>query len=380
MLARLCNLTMLARACIMYLTINWGGFIMSQNDASEHARALSAIGAHKGGKARAARLTKEKRQEIARQAAEIRWSREEEQNGSVIPKARKFVGKLDLGGYQISCAVLDNGTRVLVERSMANALGSKGSGAYWARKRKDEKSHLLPSYVSAVYLKDYVSDELKKKLEQPIRYINQNGRLTTGVDATVLPEICDVWITAREKGALNEEQAKTAERAYVLMKGFATVGIIALVDEVTGYQEIRDRLALQEILDKYLLDYRAIWAKRFPDEFYKEMFRLKNWPYDPTSVKRPSLIGKLTNQLIYKKLPPGVLQELKRKTPKSEKGNYTARFHQSLTEDIGHPNLKGQLQQVIVLMRISPNWRVFDRNFVRAFGGQQKLDLDGDDR
>lgn len=154
-----------------------------------------------------------------------------------IPKAKKYVGKLDLGGYQISCAVLDNGKRVLVERSMANALGRKGGGAYWQRKKKGKGGASLPEYVSARYLKEYVDDELKEKLEQAITYINQNGRLTTGVDATVLPDICDVWITAKENGALNEQQAQTADRAYVLMKGFATVGIIALIDEVTGYQE-----------------------------------------------------------------------------------------------------------------------------------------------
>lgn len=341
---------------------------MNQDNASQHARALSAIGASKGGKARAARLTKEKRQAIARQAAEMRWSREEEQSGIAIPKATKFVGRLDLGGYQISCAVLDNGTRVLVERSMANALGRKGGGAYWRRKRKkDEKGAFLPEYVSAGYLQDYVSDELKKKLEQPITYVNKNGRLTTGVDATVLPEICDVWITAKEHNALNEEQVKTAERAYVLMKGFATVGIIALVDEVTGYQEIRDRIALQEILDKYLLDYEAAWAKRFPDEFYKQIFRLNKWPYNPSSVKRPSIIGTMTNDVVYSRLAPGILSELKARTPRDAKGRRKFRYHQWLTEDIGHPKLQEHLSNVITLMKVSTSMTVFRRLLQRAF-------------
>jgi hypothetical protein len=351
---------------------------MGQNDASEHARALSAIGAYKGGKARAARLTKEKRQEIARQAAEMRWSREEEQNKIGIPRARKFVGKLDLGGYQISCAVLDTGKRVLVERSMANALGRKGAGSYWQRKKKSKEGTLLPEYISARYLEDFVSSELKEKLEQPITYINQNNRLTTGVDATVLPDICDVWITAKEKGALNEEQAKTAERAYVLMKGFATVGIIALVDEVTGYQEIRDRLALQEILDKYLLDYRAIWAKRFPNEFYKEIFRLNKWPYNPSSVKRPSIIGTMTNDVVYARLAPGILDEIRTRTPKDDKGRRKFRYHQWFTEDIGHPKLQEHLSNVITLMRASPNIAVFRRLLQRAmpkFGENLQLDI-----
>ena len=98
---------------------------------------------------------------------------------------------------------------------------------------------MLPEYISAKYLENYVSNELKEKLNQPISYINQNNRLTAGVDATILPDICDVWITAKEKGALTEDQVKTAERAYILMKGFATVGIITLINEsITQYSHI----------------------------------------------------------------------------------------------------------------------------------------------
>ena len=186
------------------------------------------------------------------------------------------------------------------------------------------------------------------------------------MDATVLPEICDVWITAREKGALNEEQAKTAERAYVLMKGFATVGIIALVDEVTGYQEIRDRVALQEILDKYLLDYEAAWAKRFPDEFYKQIFRLNKWAYNPSSIKRPSIIGTMTNDVVYSRLAPGILGELKARTPKDEKGRRKFRFHQWFTEDLGHPKLQEHLTKVTVLMDACANYPTFHRLLQRA--------------
>jgi hypothetical protein len=336
---------------------------------SKHAKALSALGAQKGGKARAAKLTK-KRQKIARQAAEARWEREDEQRGPVgIPRAKKYVGKLNLSGYIISCAVLSNGKRVLVERSMANALGRKGGGAYWQRKRRIgdvQNGALLPEYVSARYLEKYVTPELKEKLERPIIYINQNNRLTTGVEATVLPDICDVWITAKEKGALTKEQEVIAERAYVLMKGFATVGIIALIDEATGYQEERDRLALQEILDKYLVPYKAAWAKRFPDSFYKAIFKLKKWPYDPSSVKRPSVVGSITNDIVYARLAPGILEELKVRTPKDERGRRRHRFHQWFTEDVGHPKLQEHLIKTEVLMNAAPNWPTFHKLLQRA--------------
>jgi hypothetical protein len=343
---------------------------MSKNNISEHAKALSIIGAQKGGKARAARLSQEERKKIARKAAEARWEKENEQSGTIdILKAKRYTGILDLGGYNISCAVLDNGQRILVERSMANALGTKGSGAYWQRKRASihaQKGAFLPEYISARYLRPFVSKELRVKLENPISYINKNGRLTIGVDATVLPDICDVWITAREKGALNKDQEKTAERAYILMKAFATVGIIALIDEATGYQEERDRLALQEILDKYLLSYKAAWAKRFPDSFYKAMFKLKGWNYDPKSVKRPSIIGTMTNDIVYSRLAPGILEELQARTPKDDKGRRMFRYHQLLTEDVGHPKLQEHLIKAEVLMNAAPNYPAFHRMLQRA--------------
>jgi hypothetical protein len=36
-----------------------------------------------------------------------------------------------------------------------------------------------------------------------------------------------------------------AKQCELLVRAFARVGIVALVDEVTGYQEIRDRETLQ---------------------------------------------------------------------------------------------------------------------------------------
>lgn len=80
---------------------------------------------------------------------------------------------------------------------------------------------------------------------------------------------------AREDGGLLPSQQHIAYRAEILMRRLTHVGIVALVDEATEYQEDRNRKTLQEILDKYLLPYRTRWGKRFPDEFDKEIFRLK---------------------------------------------------------------------------------------------------------
>jgi hypothetical protein len=187
-----------------------------------------------------------------------------------------------------------------------------------------------------------------------------------GLEATILPDVCDVWIRAKEASALPKFQEKIAENAYVLMRGFANVGIIALVDEATNFQEIRPRWALQMILDRYLLNDELKWAKRFPDEFYEKMFELKRWQWKGMEVNRPSVVGKYTNDIVYERLAPGVLDELRKRNPPNEKGNRKGKHHQWLTEEVGHPALQRHLYMVIALMRSASNWGSFYRSLQRA--------------
>src|SRR5262249_3441460 len=106
---------------------------------------------------------------------------------------------------------------------------------------------------------------------------------------------------------------------------------------------------------------------RIPDDFYKEMFRLMGWQYHPMTMKRPGYVGKLTNQWIYEKLPPGVLDELRRRNPRNERGRRSHCHHQFLTDDIGNPHLEKQLAVVVSLMRASANRQEFLRLFRRGF-------------
>jgi hypothetical protein len=147
----------------------------------------------------------------------------------------------------------------------------------------------------------------------------------------------------------------------------AEVGIIALVDEATGYQSTRDREALQAILDKYLRKEFAAWAKRFPDEFYREIFRLRGWDWNAMSVARPGVVGKYTNDIVYERLAPGILEELRQRNPVRESGHRKAQHHRLLTDEIGHPALAQHLHAVIGLMRASATWEGFKSLLDRAF-------------
>lgn len=288
-------------------------------------------------------------------------------------------GKINIGDKSIPCAVLKDGRRVLRERSVAKALGRKGSGAYWVKKRSAKKGALLPEYLSAKNLEPFIEKETYESLLNPITYKTKTGSIAWGIDAALLPKICDIWFKAREKGALSKSQLITAKKAEILVHGFAHIGIIALVDEATGYQYIRDRLALEKILEAYINKELMKWQKRFPDEWYENLFRLRGIEWKKDSSNRPQYIGKITKDIIYERLPPGVLEELEIKNPPTEKGTRKYKHHQWLTPNIGNSKLQEIITGTNTLMKISPTWRKFKEHLARAFpksGDQTEMDLE----
>jgi hypothetical protein len=282
-----------------------------------------------------------------------------------IPKAT-YPGTIEIGDIKIPCAVLEDGTRVLSEHGVTTAMKSR-SGASKRRKKilLEEGRAPLPVFMAPGNLKPFISDELHVGLTNPIKY-RVGNRIAQGYSAELLPQICDVWLKARDEGKLKDTQLRKCKQAEILMRGLAHIGIIALIDEATGYQEIRDRVALQKILEKYLTDEWGKWTKTFPDEYYKELFRLKGLPYPPATAKRPSYIGHWTNDIVYSRLVPGVVKELKNKNPRLPSGQRKRKHHQYLTRDIGHPALKEHLSNIIFLMRGCTKWDDFKRRLNRS--------------
>ncbi len=323
-------------------------------------------GKAKGGKAAAAKMTQDQRKERAQVAAAARW----QPVGEGIPKATHR-GELKIDGTVIPCAVLDNGKRVLSEFGITMALlGSRSGASKRLKKTHEEAGAPMPIFLAPNILKDFIDEDLRNGPFSQITYVD-GKRTVNGYDANLLPAVCDVWLRARSAGALQKQQLEKAQKAEMLMRGLAKVGIIALVDEATGYQANRDRDELQRFLALYLSEERLKWAKMFPDEYYKQLFRLWGWNYSPLSVKRPRLVGRLTNQLVYEKLPANALEELRRLNPVKNKktGRREAAHFQHLSSDIGQTDLRDHLLQLIAIMRVSANKAAFQKNFSRLFPG-----------
>jgi hypothetical protein len=211
----------------------------------------------------------------------------------------------------------------------------------------------LPAFLTAQNLKPFISSALEVTSSQ-IEFITTKGTRAFGYSADLLPEVCDVFIKAERAGALKQNQEHIAERAHIIMKALAHVGIAGLVDEATGYQEVRDKRALQAILDSFLRSELAVWAKRFPDEFYEHIFRLRGWTWKGRGVNPPQVVAHYTKDIVYHRLAPGLLDELEARNP-VVKGRRRAAHTSWLTEDVGHPALAQHLHAVITLMRVTPD-------------------------
>lgn len=320
-----------------------------------------------GGRARANRLSKEQRQEIARKAAKARWA-----EASNLPKAT-HTGVMQIGDSQISCAVLSNGTRLLTQSGFLEALGRSAK----PKGRSQQAADGLPPFLATRSLKGLITQEIRDTTV-PIVFRTASGGKAYGYKAELLPKVCDLFLQARNDNQLTKQQLPVAAKCEILVRALANVGIVSLVDEATGFQEDRDRDALHRLLEIYLSEERLVWAKRFPDEFYRQLYRLKCWKW-PTGRARTPLVGKLTNKLVYDRLPDGVLVELQRRNPtKPGTGHRKWKHHQFLSEDLGQPDLRDHILQLVAVMRVSPDWPSFERNFEKAFpklGTQTELDF-----
>ena len=271
-----------------------------------------------------------------------------------------YSGKVNIGNKELSCGVLSDGTRILTSTAVFQAFDRPRKG----KPSEEYRLKNVPAFITANNLKNYIEREFKDE-DFSIEY-EKNGRTLTGYKAEILPRICDIYLSARDDGVLTENQKPLAVASDILMRSLAKVGIVALIDEATGYQFERDARALQELFSKYIAEEFLPWVKTFPEDFYVQMFRLRGWDYKGR-FKTP-YAGQLTNFLVYNRLPEGILEELKRLNPILNKNGYRKyRLHQGLTKEIGYQHLIQQISTSTTMMRGFDTWDEFEPVFRKAF-------------
>ena len=301
----------------------------------------SNSGKAKGGSARAKALSPEKRKEISDKANAAR------RELATLPRVTHGSSDhpLKIGDIEIPCYVLEDGTRVLSQRGVVAGLGMKrGTGG-------GEGGDRLTGFLSGKGISSFVHKDLSLAIASPIKF-RTSGGIAFGYPATILADICDGVLAARAAGVLQKQQAHIATQAEILVRGFARVGIIALVDEATGYQRDRAKDALAKILEAFVAKELQPYLRTFPPEYYEQLFKLYDLPYPPVGNKswRPAFFGHITNDVVYSRLAPDLLPELKKAASKTEK---KARLHQWLTQEVGHPKLKEHLASIVSILKLS---------------------------
>ncbi len=262
-----------------------------------------------------------------------------------------YSGSLPIGDIEIDCAVLEDGTRVLSERAVHRAFGSKRGGAHWRRMKENPDGANLPSFISASNLLPFINNDLEMALTKPLQYTNvKGGAVANGLKAELLPEICGIYLEARRKGKLHPSQEHLANQSEILMQAFAKVGIIALIDEATGYQRDRAHDALRLLLSKYIAEGLQKWLKTFPDAFFVELDKL--YDNEPTTSRnRPQYYGRFINKYIYDPIENGYVKNKLDELNITDEGKRKARFHQWLSDD-GRNILIHQIGRVQGLMEM----------------------------
>jgi hypothetical protein len=342
-----------------------------ESDASKAAKALAARGAAKGGRARASVLTESERSEIARRASRARWGKSDEESGDgavavtpppVVDAAMTdatpfsmYRGTLEIGNVTLECHVLSDGRRVLAAREVVRAL----------RGGTPSNPTSLGQYLSNLptYREDLVAPNV-------IEFrVPQNPTTAHGYEATLLIEICDMYLRARDEGLLKSNQNRLATQAEIIVRACAKVGIIALIDEATGYQKVRAKRALQVKLQLFIAENMQEWVSTFPEEFWHELARLEGIRYSPRH--RPLRWGKYVMRFVYDSIDPDVGKHLREINPDP---HYRKNHHQWLRE-FGKDKLHRQLGGVIAIMKTCNDMDEFRRRFAKVFEPNPQLEL-----
>lgn len=323
-------------------------------DEREPEKEAASSLARRGGQARAKRLSPAERSEIARQAVRARWAKNgkdsttaevvERTEGPDLPHSL-FRGPLQIGNVELECHVLSDLRRVLTQGEVVKVLtgGTESSnvGRYLRRIPGFEPSRLEGRTINF--------------------RVPGNPQVATGYEAELLIEICDLYLNARDQGLLKPSQKRLAQMAEIIMRACAKVGIVALVDEATGYQKVREKQALQLKLQAYIAEEMGEWALMFPTEFWVELARLEGIKYSPQH--RPIRWGKYVMAFVYDAVDPDVGKELRRINPDPK---FRKNHHQWL-QQLGRERVNNQIQQVIAVMRLCTDMEDFKAKFAKVF-------------
>lgn len=310
-----------------------------------------------GGRERARRLTTEQRREIAVRAAEVRWAKV--QDPSRLPEANTD-GVLTIGDVGLDVYVLADRRRVISKRAIARALHLKSEGGNAFMRTMSRKG-----------VRSVLPEKLVEKIDNPISFKPLSGDLADGYEAETFIEVCDALIQARNDKKLASSQKFLAIQAEIIVRSAAKIGIIALIDEATGYVD-KTKDEYRRLFDQFIRKEFRQWEKEFPDKFFDMIYRLYGLKRQrPDSTRHPQFFGHFIRRYIYFPIANSngmILEALDEKNPVVyDGGGRKYKLFQYLTDHLGMPAFRQHLWQVVGMGEAAVDRVQFERGFYRAF-------------
>ncbi|MGN7409441.1 P63C domain-containing protein [Sporosarcina sp. SAFN-010] len=283
-----------------------------------------------------------------------------------LPRAIVNESKFYIGETVLTGAVLSDGRRIIKDTSLFTALD---------RTRKGEtRVEGFPPIIGSKSLANLLTTMYPRNIEQvmPFEVAQFNGSTGKWYDANTIPIICDLYMEAEKQGLITKNQEHVLEKAKVLLRSLAKVGITALIDEATNYQDVRGKDELQLLLEQFIAEELRPYSKEFRSEYFEQLFKLYGVPYDPTTSKRPLYFAKFTRKYVYDLLPPNVWDEIDKQNPliyDEEKDRSKRKFHihRFLSKDHGIRYLREHLESLIPVMKLSKDMDDFKVNFQEVY-------------
>lgn len=287
-----------------------------------------------------------------------------------LPRSIVKEEDLVLGSTVVKCSVLEDGRRVIKDTSLFDAFNRSRKGEV----RIDGYPPILGSKTLVEIFEELYPHEIHTISKFDVAQFN--GTTGQWYDANAIPIICDLYMEADKRGLIKPGQHHVLEQSKMLLRSLAKVGITALIDEATNYQDIRGKDELQILLSTFIADELQSYSKQFPKEYFEELFRLYGKPYDPTTTKRPRNFAQFNIKYVYKMLPPQVWDKIEEinptiLNPNTNKRDRKNHIHRNLTDE-GKQWLQSHLSSLIPVMTISEDIEDFKIKFDKAFNRKIK--------
>lgn len=273
--------------------------------------------------------------------------------GKKMPRVM-FEGNLTIGEIEIPAYVLDDERRMFSTRGMLVGLGYQPN---------TNPQQTFNNKALVPFMKRHGNPFTDV---EAVEFVTPSGLVAKGFEVERFLDICQAYSEALETGVLNDRQAIAAIQANAIIRACSKIGIIALVDEATGYQYVRDENALQFKLKLYLAEEMRAWEKTFPDELWKQFAKLTN--FEGEVIKnRPRYWGYLVMEYVYRCLDKDVAEYIKENKPPARKGR---NYHQWFNENYGYKKLTEHIYQVIGMARACDTLDEFKKKMDYEFKGK----------